>query len=248
MGYPSMVKTYQQKRYNVTRCAKNRRGNKLVKYIVIHNTGTTASAKNNCQYFASGNRSASADYFVDRDGTIYKFNADCANYYSWHCGDGKGKYGITNSNSIGIECVSNGVAFTDKQIRSVNQLVSAIIADYGVKKTNVVRHYDCSHKQCPSYYCGTTAKDKRWSSLKKQLITSVAASDKTTSTSGSYKVRVTADCLNIRSAAGTSSKIVGKITDKGVYTIVKTTTINGQKWGFLKSGAGWICLAYTKAV
>ena len=105
MGYPYINKEYQQTRYNVTKC-QNRRVAGSVKYIVIHYTGTDASAKNNCIYFSGGNRNASADYFIEKDGTIYKFNANCAKYYSWHCGDGKGKYGITNSNSISIEICS----------------------------------------------------------------------------------------------------------------------------------------------
>jgi hypothetical protein len=60
----------------------------------------------------------------------------------------------------------------------------------------------------------------------------------------SYKVRVTASALNIRSGAGTNHKIVGCIRDKGVYTIVD----EDGSWGKLKSGAGWISLNYTKKV
>ena len=60
----------------------------------------------------------------------------------------------------------------------------------------------------------------------------------------SYKVRVTADALNIRDGAGTNYKINGVITDKGVYTIVE------EKNGFLrlKSGAGWISANYAKKI
>ena len=59
-----------------------------------------------------------------------------------------------------------------------------------------------------------------------------------------YLVKVTASALNIRKGAGTSHAIVGCIKDKGTYTIVEES--NG--WGKLKSGAGWISLAYTKRV
>ena len=59
-----------------------------------------------------------------------------------------------------------------------------------------------------------------------------------------YLVKVTASALNIRKGAGTSHTIVGCIKDKGTYTIVEES--NG--WGKLKSGAGWISLAYTKRV
>ena len=59
-----------------------------------------------------------------------------------------------------------------------------------------------------------------------------------------YLVKVTASALNIRKGAGTSNPVVGCIGDKGIYTIVAED--NG--WGKLKSGAGWISLAYTKRV
>lgn len=59
-----------------------------------------------------------------------------------------------------------------------------------------------------------------------------------------YLVKVTANKLNIRSGPGTNYKIQGAITDKGTYTIVDTQ----GRWGKLKSGAGWICLNYTKKI
>lgn len=60
----------------------------------------------------------------------------------------------------------------------------------------------------------------------------------------SYLVKVTADVLNIRKGPGTNYGINGSITNKGTYTIVETQ----GNWGRLKSGAGWICLDYTKRV
>ena len=60
----------------------------------------------------------------------------------------------------------------------------------------------------------------------------------------SYRVKVTADALNIRAGAGTQYKINGCIIDNGVYTIVDEQ--NG--FGLLKSKAGWICLKYTERI
>lgn len=238
MAYPSMNKKYMQTKYNVTKCSKRN----TVKYIVIHYTGTLASAKNNCIYFGSGNRKASADYFIDTDGAIYKFNGDCANYYTWHCGGGK-SYGAKNSNSIGIEVVSKGAEFTAKQKAALQKLVTAIMADYGVKTENVIRHYDCNtiRKRCPAPYCGSSAKNKKWQTLK-ATITSTKQAVKTTSKA--YKVKITASALNVRSGAGTKYKVVTTVKKNDVYTIVQTK--NG--WGKLKSGAGWIKLSYTKKV
>ena len=86
-----IIDTYKQTKYNVTK-----KTGRTVNHIVIHYTGGKGSAKNNCIYFGGAKRNASADYFIDPDGTIYLFNGDIKNYYSWHCGDGGGKYGITN--------------------------------------------------------------------------------------------------------------------------------------------------------
>ena len=67
--------------------------------------------------------------------------------------------------------------------------------------------------------------------------------------SDSYKVKVTADVLNIRKGAGTNYGISGSIRDKGIYTIIAESTGKGAtKWGKLKSGAGWISLDYCKKV
>ena len=64
-----------------------------------------------------------------------------------------------------------------------------------------------------------------------------------------YLVKVTASVLNIRSGPGTDQAKTGKITDYGVYTIEEEADGPGaEKWGKLKSGAGWIALDYTKKV
>ena len=64
-----------------------------------------------------------------------------------------------------------------------------------------------------------------------------------------YRVKVTADCLNIQKGAGTNTAKVGSITDKGVYTIVEEkTSVGATKWGKLKSGAGWISLDYARKI
>lgn len=65
---------------------------------------------------------------------------------------------------------------------------------------------------------------------------------------GVYMIQTTCDVLNIRSGAGTGYGVVGTITEpvgkKNRYTI----TEEKSGWGRLKSGAGWISLAYTQKV
>ena len=258
-NYPKINLAYAQSKYNLTPCG-NRRDNKAIKYIVIHNTGTTATAENNCQYFSRGNWGASADYFINKDGSIYKFNTSLAKYYSWHCGDGYGKYGITNYNSIGIEVVAAGTKFTAKQEEALNKLVRALMDDFNIPASRVVRHYDASLKSCPTYYAGSTStKTKRWNALRNSITTAPKVDTKATATaSKSFKVKITATSLIVRKGPGkkyNQVKLNGKLLylrkeDNHVYTIVDTKTVDGVKWGKLKSSTvvdpRWINLAYTK--
>ena len=63
-----------------------------------------------------------------------------------------------------------------------------------------------------------------------------------------YRVRITADALNIRKGPGTDNAIVSVIKP-GVYTIVSEATGKGATlWGKLKSGAGWVSLDYCKKI
>lgn len=96
------------------------------------------------------------------------------------------------------------------------------------------------------------------SPIHKKYLTVVMAANKTieeaenisaVSSGCPYRVKVTADSLNIRRKAGTDNTIVGVITDKGVYTIVQEKkAIGASLWGKLKSGAGWISLDFVKKV
>ena len=60
----------------------------------------------------------------------------------------------------------------------------------------------------------------------------------------SYKVKITADVLNVREKASTGAKLVTQVKEGQVYTIVEKSNGGGK----LKSGVGWIKLSYTKKV
>lgn len=59
-----------------------------------------------------------------------------------------------------------------------------------------------------------------------------------------YTVKINTDILNIRKGASVSNAVVGTVPRNGVYTIVEEK----DGWGKLKSGAGWISLAFTVKV
>ena len=144
-----------------------------VRYIVVHYTGSGTSAPGsaaaNCKYFAGGNRNASAHYFVD-DGTICEY-ADPAAYATWHCGDGHGRYGITNANSVGIEVCRNGnQPYTEAEIERLAWLVRQLMERFGVSPERVVRHYDASRKACPYYYTPYgSGGDAAWRALRNRI-------------------------------------------------------------------------------
>lgn len=236
---PKVVTKYAQTKYNLTKVS-NRKTAGAVKYSVTHYTGTMAYAENNCKYFSGGDRRSSADFFIDRDGTVYQFNANLNIYYSWHCGDGYGKYGITNYNSIGIEVVSDGRLFTEAQEEALRDLNLWLMSEYGILPKNCVRHYDASRKICPAPYAGSTVKDRRWNVLHDKITT--ANKKKVVKASKfPYKVKINTEVLNVRKGAGTNYKIATTVEKGDVYTI----TAENNGWGKLKSGAGWIKLSYT---
>ncbi|OOM76562.1 N-acetylmuramoyl-L-alanine amidase [Clostridium sp. BL-8] len=157
----------QQQIINYNKTARN---SKPI-YIVIHDTGDSgATAQNEHDYFAGGDRQASADFFVDSNNIIQIIDTDVN--YSWHCGDGRGVYGITNANSLGIEmCIeSNGIP-SDATIQNTLDLVKSLMDKYNIDVDHVVRHYDASRKDCPhSFDADNWAK---WTEFKQRLQNSI---------------------------------------------------------------------------
>ena len=137
---------------NVKQIAYNRsnRAGEKIKYIVIHDTGNSSAGANaiaHFNYFNGSERSSSADFFID-DTQILCVN-DYHKFYTWHCGDGKGKYGISNRNSIGIEICINSDGNRQKAIDKTLVLVRELMKELNIPIDRVVRHYDVSRKSCP---------------------------------------------------------------------------------------------------
>lgn len=63
-----------------------------------------------------------------------------------------------------------------------------------------------------------------------------------------YKVRITADVLNVRKGPGVNYDIATRVKENEVYTIVGESKNGSTTWGKLKSGAGYISLGYTERV
>ena len=215
-----------------------------IKYLVYHYTGNkTDSAKGNANYFHTSNtRYAGAHYFVD-DTTVYQSISDLKVAYAVGGGrqssSGGSMYGkITNTNSISIEmCSKNGI-ITASTIANAVSLGKKLMKKYNIPIGNVYRHWDVNGKSCPGWSGWTGNDASKWKSLKSKL----TSTTNNNTSSNSFKVKVTADTLNVRSGAGTSYKIKSVAHKGDVFTIVKET----DSWYKLKDNAGWIAKKHTK--
>src|SRR5699024_11355396 len=117
----NIVETYNLTQYNTGNKVEDKKGNSMAKlrtpikkhtlvnmggkvnkieYIVIHFVGASGQALANANYFYNVYREASAHLFIDPNVT---YEVVPENRVAWHVGDGRGKYGITNNNSLGID-------------------------------------------------------------------------------------------------------------------------------------------------
>lgn len=191
------------KNSNFTEYRNCRERAEKIKYIVIHYTGNSGStAADNVAYFNNGNRSASAHYFVNFDGSVREY-CDPAKWYAWHCGGPLESshhpyYGkCTNGNSIGIEICTkqNGSIweFTAKAVNAAIELTKYLIQKFGVSADNVIRHYDVTGKSCPRVPgWGAVGGSSEWNKFKKSIGSGTASTATTSSTEKKfYRVRKT---------------------------------------------------------
>jgi N-acetylmuramoyl-L-alanine amidase len=141
---------------------------KKVKGIVIHwvaNPGTSAPANRN--YFENlknqtppnDDRYASAHYIIGLHGEVIQCVPDTELCY--HVGANKYTSaasqrlsGYPNNCTLGIElCHLDAIGrFTAETLQSCRELISFLLAEHGLKKTDVWRHYDITGKICPKYF------------------------------------------------------------------------------------------------
>ena len=156
-------------------------------YVVIHETDNWskgADAKAHATAMKNGNLAGTVHYYVDSK-SIYQTldHADGA----WAVGDGQGKYGITNRNSINIEICVNPETDYYKAVDYAEQLAAKLLKQYGWGTDRLKRHYDASRKNCPR----RIQAEGRWPEFVKKTAaymagttsTATNTADKTTNTS-----------------------------------------------------------------
>ncbi len=156
-------------------------------YIVIHETDNWskgADAKAHATAMKNGNLAGTVHYYVDSKSVYQTLNHSDG---AWAVGDGKGKYGITNRNSINIEICVNPETDYYKAVDKAEQLAAQLLKQYGWGTDRLKRHYDASRKNCPR----RIQAEGRWPEFVKKTAaymagttsTSTNTADKTTNTS-----------------------------------------------------------------
>lgn len=144
----------------------SRRYGKIL-YIVIHDTGNSrrgAGALNHYLYFNGGVRWSSAHYFIDDKMIVETVPINRA---AWHVGDGKGKYGVKNDNSVGIEICINQDSDYKLAFDKTVELTRYLMKKLGIPHDRIIRHYDASRKICPMSMSANNW--KLWEDFKKAL-------------------------------------------------------------------------------
>lgn len=164
-----------------------------IKYIVIHytagSTSRSGSAYNTANIFKNPSHGGSADFIVD-DSTVVQYSPDVDNYYCWHAGvdysGGTASYWgkCTNANSIGIEICSTNPnysindkanspkwSFTDAAVNTAIELTKYLMKKYNIPASNVIRHWDVCHKECPGIigWNPRSGSEAKWQDFKKRL-------------------------------------------------------------------------------
>ena len=220
----------------------SKRNTSLIKYLVYHytaNDGDTDEA--NAKYFHNNVVKASAHRFVDDDSVTISVPD---NYVAWHCGGGlQGSKGhtyykkCTNTNSIGIEMCDtkrNGkYEVTSKTRSNAIALGKELVKKYGIKKENVIRHYDVTGKNCPAYF---VKDEESWINFRNEIFESKNKEFK------KYYIKVNTKSLNVREGAGIQYKVIKTIKKDEKWLI------RDEKNGWGKIRIGWIKLSYTKKV
>lgn len=180
------------------------------------------------------NKSCPGDYLYNRMGDIAKkVNALLGASSSTTPANSTETKITTTSVKAGdvVKIASGATYYTGKAVPAWVQKKNWIVKEVKGDRAVVDKSEDGKNAIC-------SAINTKFLSVVKKAAASTSSSFK------AYRVKVTADALNVRKGAGTNYAKTGCITNGGVYTIVDEK----DGWGKLKSGLGWICLAYTKKV
>ena len=118
-------------------------------YVVIHETDNWAKGANaraHATAMKNGNLAGTVHYYVDSQECYQTLEHQDG---AWAVGDGHGKYGISNLNSINIEICVNPESNYYLAVDRAAELAAMLLNQYGLDTSHLKRHYDASRKYCP---------------------------------------------------------------------------------------------------
>lgn len=138
-------------------------------YVVVHETDNWdrgAGAETHARALYNGNLGGSVHFYVD-DREIYQ-TLDIADG-AYAVGDGGGRYGITNRNSINMEICVNPDSNYYKAVENAKWLCAKLLKERGWGIDRLKRHYDASRKNCPRRIIAEGLWDKFKSDVQKLM-------------------------------------------------------------------------------
>lgn len=118
-------------------------------YVIIHETDNwakRANARAHATAMKNGNLAGTVHYYVDSQECYQTLEHQDG---AWAVGDGHGKYGISNLNSINIEICVNPESNYYLAVDRAAELAAMLLNQYGWDTSHLKRHYDASRKHCP---------------------------------------------------------------------------------------------------
>ena len=157
---------------NIYNYDTKKRSIRNIRAIALHFTANNGdSSLNNARYFHNNIVGASAHFFVDREGVIYR--SVHINRTAWAV-ESKGMKlkGIwNNANTISIELCDfyKNKEISDAQMKALKYLIKRIQRNvylHGGHKLELIRHYDVCGKACPI----NLVDEKKWAEFKKEVL------------------------------------------------------------------------------
>lgn len=118
-------------------------------YVVMHETDNWspgASALAHANAMKNGNLDGTVHFYVDSKEIYQTLDFQDG---AWAVGDGNGRYGISNLNSINIEICVNPESNYYTAVANAQWLSAKLLKDRGWGVDRLKRHYDASRKHCP---------------------------------------------------------------------------------------------------
>nr|DAZ57540.1 MAG TPA: Muramidase (flagellum-specific) [Caudoviricetes sp.] len=118
-------------------------------YVVVHETDNWSKGANahaHATAMKNGNLAGTVHYYVDSQECYQTLEHQDG---AWAVGDGHGRYGISNLNSINIEICVNPESNYYLAVDRAAELAAMLLNQYGWDTSHLKRHYDASRKHCP---------------------------------------------------------------------------------------------------